>query len=97
MSISSDSQNDSENDFEMLDADIHADMIDIPGLTADQQKVLAVVKNNVTEEGANISTDFEHLGSKFINLTVLIYKIIAFMNIFSGQRQTSRNCELVER
>ena len=66
MSISSDSENDSENDFEMLDADIHADMIDIPGLTADQQKVLAVVKNNVTEEGANISTDFEHLGSKFI-------------------------------
>ena len=36
----------------------------IPGATADQQKVLAVVKNNDTEEGANISTDFAHLGSE---------------------------------
>ena len=37
----------------------------IPGATADQQKVLAVVKNNDTEEGADISTDFAHLGSKY--------------------------------
>ena len=36
----------------------------IPGATADQQKVLAVVKNNDTEEGADISTDFAHLGSE---------------------------------
>ena len=38
----------------------------IPGATADQQKVLAVVKNNETEEGADISSDFAHLGSKFL-------------------------------
>ena len=37
----------------------------IPGATADQQKVLAVVKNNDTEEGANISSDFAHLGSEY--------------------------------
>ena len=37
----------------------------IPGATADQQKVLAVVKNNDTEEGADISTDFAHLGSEY--------------------------------
>jgi len=34
----------------------------IPGATSDQQKVLAVVKNNDTEEGADISSDFAHLG-----------------------------------
>ena len=38
----------------------------IPGATADQQKVLAVVKNNDTEEGADIASDFAHLGSKFL-------------------------------
>lgn len=34
----------------------------IPGASADQQKVLAVVKNNDTEEGANLASDFDHLG-----------------------------------
>jgi len=34
----------------------------IPGATPDQQKVLAIVKGNDTEEGANISSDFNHLG-----------------------------------
>jgi len=34
----------------------------IPGASADQQKVLAVVKNNDTEEGADIASDFAHLG-----------------------------------
>ena len=38
----------------------------IPGASADQQKVLAVVKNNDTEEGADIASDFAHLGSKFL-------------------------------
>ena len=38
----------------------------IPGATADQQKVLAVVKNNDTEEGADFASDFAHLGSKFL-------------------------------
>lgn len=41
----------------------------IPGATADQIKVLAVVKNNDTEEGANISSDFNHLGSEFSRLS----------------------------
>ena len=31
------------------------------------EKVLAVVKNNDTEEGADITSDFAHLGSKFLN------------------------------
>ena len=30
------------------------------------KKVLAVVKNNDTEEGADITSDFAHLGSKFL-------------------------------
>ena len=37
----------------------------IPGLTADQRTVLVVVINNDTEEGADISTDFAHLGCKY--------------------------------
>ena len=45
----------------------------IPGATADQQKVLAVVKNNDTEEGADISTDFGHLGSKFFSEFKIIH------------------------
>ena len=42
----------------------------IPGATQDQNKVLAVVKNNDTEEGADIASDFDHLGSKFIILII---------------------------
>ena len=37
----------------------------IPGLTSDQQKVFAVVENVDSEEGADIASDFAHLGSKF--------------------------------
>ena len=37
----------------------------ISGLTDDHQKVLVVVKNNDTEDGADIATDFGHLESKF--------------------------------
>ena len=69
----------------------------IPGATADQQKVLAVVKNNDTEEGADISTDFAHLGSKCFYMYFTCIFIDIFTKIFSGQRQTSRNSELVER
>ena len=80
----------------------------IPGATADQQKVLAVVKNNDTEEGADIASDFAHLGSKFLfriqntSHSFLFENknngsIMVFTNIFSGQRQASRNSELVER
>ena len=36
------------------------------GLDADQQNVLAVVKNNATEEGADIASDFAHLASTFL-------------------------------
>ena len=50
----------------------------IPGATADQQKVLAVVKNNDTEEGADISTDFAHLGSKYFYMYFYEY----FLQIF---------------
>ena len=80
----------------------------IPGATADQQKVLAVVKNNDTEEGADIASDFAHLGSKFLfripntSHSFLFENenngsTMVFTNIFSGQRQASRNSELVER
>ena len=70
----------------------------IPGATADQQKVLAVVKNNDTEEGADISTDFAHLGSEyFYSILHVLSSNVYLQNIFSGQRQTSRNSELVER
>ena len=50
----------------------------IPGATADQQKVLAVVKNNDTEEGADISTDFAHLGSECFYMYFYEY----FLQIF---------------
>ena len=76
----------------------------IPGLTADQQKVLAVVENNDTEEGADIASDFAHLDSKFRfsiqdTTDTLLLEIVnnSIKYIFSGQRQTSRNSELVER
>ena len=39
------------------------------GFDPDKQKVLAVVKNNDSEEGAYIEFDFNHLGSKFLFLT----------------------------
>ena len=80
--------------------------IDMEGLNADQQKVLAVVKNNDTEEGADLASDFAHLGSKFLfriqNISMRVYRYLimrttVFIIIFSGQRQTSRNSELVER
>ena len=79
----------------------------IPGASADQQKVLAVVKNNDTEEGADIASDFAHLGSKFLAriqnnshsflLEIANKSAFVFTSIFNGQRQTSRNSELVER
>ena len=41
----------------------------VSGLQADQKKVFAVVKNNDIDEGANITSDFDHLGCKFPFLT----------------------------
>ena len=41
----------------------------VSGLQADQQKVLEVVKNNDIDEGADIKSDFDHLGCKFPFLT----------------------------
>ena len=76
----------------------------ISGLSADHKKVLAVVKNNDTEDGADIASDFSHLESKFRLLTedishMLLPKMstIILKRILSGQRQTSRNSELAQR
>ena len=41
----------------------------VSGLQANQEKVLAVVKNNDIDEGANVTSDFDHLGCKFPFLT----------------------------
>ena len=41
----------------------------VSGLQADQEKVLAIVKNNDIDEGADITSDFDHLGCKFPFLT----------------------------
>ena len=53
-----------------VDQDDEVDQVDeeevVVGLDADQQKVLAVVKNNDTEEGADFASDFVYLGSKFL-------------------------------
>ena len=49
----------------------------VSGLNNEQQKVLAVVKNNDTEEGADIASDFGHLHSKFqFSLKILTDRII---------------------
>ena len=63
-----------ESDDEMeIDEDSEEEEVDqvdeekaFHGLDADKKKVLAVVKNNDTEEGADITSDFAHLGSKFL-------------------------------
>ena len=71
-------------------------MIDNGVMTADQKMVLSVIKNNRTEEGANIATDFDHLGSKFIfTTTIFVYTNINLWTIFSDGTQTSRDSELV--
>ena len=62
----------------------------ISGLSDDHQKVLAVVKNNDTEDGSDIASDFGRLESKFCLQIIL-------KGILSGQRQTSRNSELAQR
>ena len=48
-----------------IDTDFN-DMYIYDGLTAHQKKVLGVVNKNETEVGANILTDFDHLGRKLI-------------------------------
>ena len=60
--IESDKENDMEVDMELEESEEQ----NFSGLTTDQQKVLAVVKNNETEEGADIAFDFAHLKSKFL-------------------------------
>ena len=54
------------------------------GLDADQQKVLAVVKNNDTEEGADMASDFAHLGSKFLFRIQSISHALLFDNENNG-------------
>ena len=61
------STDESMDSMEYEDEEMDAEDFMVSGLTADQQKVLAVVKNNDTEEGADITSDFAHLGSKFLN------------------------------
>ena len=58
----------------------------IPGATADQQKVLAVVKNNDTEEGADISTDFAHLGSEYFYSILHVLLSSVFTKYFQWAR-----------
>ena len=58
--------------------------IDMEGLNADQQKVLAVVKNNDTEEGADLASDFAHLGSKFLFRIQSISHALLFDNENNG-------------
>ena len=65
----------SEDDSKVIDRipEEEVDPVDsgkiVLGLQADQEKVLAVVKNKDIDEGADISSDFDHLGCKFPFLT----------------------------
>ena len=61
----------SEDDSKVIDRipEEEVDPVDsgknVSGLQADQEKVLAIVKNNDIDEGADITSDFDHLGCKF--------------------------------
>ena len=65
----------SEDDSKVIDRipEEEVDPVDsgknVSGLQADQEKVLAIVKNNDIDEGADITSDFDHLGCKFPFLT----------------------------
>ena len=59
------SSDESLESMQYEDQEMNAEDCMVSSLTADQQKVLAVVKNNDTEEGADIASDFAHLGSEF--------------------------------
>ena len=65
----------SEDESKVIDPtpEEEVDLVDsgkiVSGLQADQEKVLAVVKNNDIDEGADITSDFDHLGCKFSFLT----------------------------
>ena len=61
----------------------------IPGASADQQKVLEVVKNNDIDEGADIKSDFDHLGCKSPFSQKILIKPIYFYVIINVQWQKS--------
>ena len=61
----------------------------VSGLQADQEKVLAVVKNNDIDEGANLKTDFDHLGCKFLFLTKKYQAYLPLCDYFNVQWQKS--------
>ena len=57
----------------------------VSGLQADQEKVLAIVKNNDIDEGANITSDFDHLGCKSPFSQKILIKPIYFYVIINVQ------------
>ena len=57
----------------------------VSGLQADQQKVLEVVKNNDIDEGADIKSDFDHLGCKSPFSQKILIKPIYFYVIINVQ------------
>ena len=70
----------------------------VSGLQADQEKVLAVVKNNDIDEGANITSDFYILGCQLGTVlrsdtvgTVLKRSELFFLQKFRKMRNSTKN------
>ena len=63
----------------------------------DQQQVLDIVINNDSAEGADITCDFAHLGSKLTirNFALFVFFRIELTYFFSGHWKTPSNTELV--
>ena len=63
----------------------------------DQQQVLDIVINDDSAEGADITCDFAHLGSKFTirNFALFVFIRIELTYFFSGHWKTPSNTELV--
>ena len=63
----------------------------------DKQNVLDIVINNDSAEGADITCDFAHLGSKFPirNFALFVFFRIELTYFFSGHWKTPSNTELV--
>ena len=63
----------------------------------DQQQVLDIVINDDSAEGADITCDFAHLGSKFTirNFALFLFFRIELTYFFSGHWKTPSNTELV--
>merc|ERR1712131_254065 len=68
----------SEDESKVIDPtpEEEVDLVDsgkiVSGLQADQEKVLAVVKNNDIDEGADITSDFDHLGLSKVKLREIL-------------------------